>query len=93
VGGRQGVCQKAAGLTHLKKSEEPACGARSDTGGIPESSRRLSEATPPEGRPPGKAPRQGVPETTRGTNPLPPLCGVGCFLDRVPVVSLRSTTV
>jgi hypothetical protein len=42
---------------------------------------------------PGTAPRQGVPETTRGTSPLPPLCGVGCFLDRVPGVSLRSTPV
>jgi hypothetical protein len=57
VCGHQGVCQEAAGLTHLKKSEEPACGARSDAGGIPESSRRLSEATPPEGRPP----REGTP--------------------------------
>ena len=61
-----------------------------DAAGIPENSRRLSEATPPEGRPPGTAPRQGVPETTRGTNPLPPLCGVGCFWDRVPGVLLRS---
>jgi hypothetical protein len=56
VGGRQGLCQEAAGLTRLKKREEPACGARSDAGGIPESSRRSSEATPPEGRPPRRHP-------------------------------------
>jgi hypothetical protein len=42
--------------------------------------------------PPRAAPRQGVPEATLGTNPLPPLCGITRFLDHVPVVSLRSTT-
>ena len=78
----------ATGLFHLRRSAvlHLPHHALADAEGISESSRGWSAATPPEGRPPGTAPRQGVSETTQGTNPLPPLRGVACFLDRAPGV-------
>jgi hypothetical protein len=79
----------------VNKKPVPSCGSLlriANAEGIPESSRGLSEAIPPgTRRPPGDAPRKGCQTPPPGTNPLPPLSGVDCFLDHVPVVSPCST--